>query len=105
MATSGVHAGPPADQLPTRKRGPARPLPDPEFERLLDRLKGARDKAAAELGLDRGFLMPKQQLEDVARSGARTPQELLAVPEMRRWQVEALGSALLEVLATTRARG
>ena len=95
----------PADQLPTRKRGPARPLPDPEFERLLDRLKGARDKAAAELGLDRGFLMPKQQLEDVARSGARTPQELLAVPEMRRWQVEALGAALLEVLAKTRASG
>ncbi|NJD10399.1 MAG: ribonuclease D, partial [Gemmatimonadetes bacterium] len=24
----------PADQLPTRKRGPARPLPDPEFDRL-----------------------------------------------------------------------
>jgi ribonuclease D len=89
----------PAEQLPSRKRGPARQLSDPEFDRLVDRLKGARDKAADELQLERGFLMPRQQLEDVARSGARTPDELLQVPDMRRWQVEAMGSRLLEVLA------
>jgi len=93
----------PADQLPSRKRGPGRPLPDPEFDRLVDRLKGARDKAADELALDRGFLMPRQQLEDVARSGAHGPEELLAVPDMRRWQVEALGSRLLDVLAKATA--
>jgi ribonuclease D len=94
----------PLDQLPSRKRGPARPLADPEFDRLVDRLKGARDKAADELELDRGFLMPRQQLEDVARSGARTPEELLAVPDMRRWQVEAIGARLVEVLARAAAR-
>jgi ribonuclease D len=94
----------PADQLPARKRGPARPLQDPEFERLVERLKGARDTAADELELERGFLMPRQQLEDVARSGARAPEQLLAVPEMRRWQVEALGQSLLAVLASARRR-
>ena len=94
----------PNDQLPTRRRGPARPLPDPEFERLVERLKHARDRTADELALDRGFLMPRQQLEDVARSGARTPEELQAVPDLRKWQVEALGSSLLHVLARATAR-
>ncbi|NJD10456.1 MAG: hypothetical protein FIB01_08500, partial [Gemmatimonadetes bacterium] len=84
--------------------GPARPLPDPEFDRLVERLKGARDRAADELALDRGFLMPRQQLEDLARCGARTFEALLAVPDMRHWQVEALGPRLLEVLAKVKSR-
>ena len=90
----------PEAELPRRQRGGARAAPDPEFEKLVDRLKGARDAAGQELGLERGFLMPRQQLEDVARSGARTTDALLEVPHMRRWQVAALGERLLEVLRT-----
>lgn len=90
----------PEAELPQRKRGGPRPVIDPEFEKLVDRLKGARDAAGEELGLERGFLMPRQQLEDVARSGARTPEQLLEVPHMRRWQVAALGDRLLAVLRT-----
>jgi ribonuclease D len=88
----------PADQLPVRPRPPRRPPPDPEFDKLVDRLKGARDKAADDLGLDRGVLMPRQQLEAVARSGARTLDQLREVPDMKRWQVEALGDRLVAVL-------
>lgn len=91
----------PVDQLPSRKRGPARPPPDPEFDRLVDRLKGTRDRIADEMELDRGFLMPRQQLENVARSGARNAEDLLQVPDMRRWQVTALGAQLLEVLGNS----
>lgn len=86
------------EELPRRKRGGPRPPLDPDFERLVERLKGARDAAAEELALDRGFLMPRQQLEDVARSGARTRDELAQVRDMRRWQVDALGDRLLAVL-------
>ncbi len=85
------------DQLPQRPRTRGRPAPDPELDKLVERLKTARDKAAEELGLDRGFLMPRQQLEDVARSGAKTLEDLAKVPDMRRWQVEAMGALLLAV--------
>jgi ribonuclease D len=84
--------------LPRRKRGGPRPPVDPEFERLVESLKSARDAAADELSLDRGFLMPRLQLEDVARSGARTLEDLARVPDMRRWQVAAMGEKLLAVL-------
>ena len=84
--------------LPQRPRGPGRPAPDPELDKLVERLKTARDAAATELEMDRGFLMPRQQLEDVARSGAKTLEQLAGVPDMRRWQVEAMGPQLLKVL-------
>jgi ribonuclease D len=88
----------PETELPVRPRGQRRPPPDPEFETLVDRLKTVRDKAADELALDRGFLMPRQQLEDIARRKPTTRAALLEVPDMRRWQVEALGDALLEAV-------
>jgi ribonuclease D len=88
----------PAEQLPVRPRAPRRPAPDPEFDKLVDRLKGARDKAADDLGLDRGVLMPRQQLEAVARSDAHNLDQLREVPDMKQWQVEALGERLLTVL-------
>jgi len=88
----------PESALPVRPRGPRRPPPDPTFDDLVDRLKAARDAVADLLGLDRGFLMPRQQLEDIARSRPTTARELLAVRDMRSWQVEALGDRLLGVL-------
>jgi ribonuclease D len=84
--------------LPQRPRSQGRSAPDPELDKLVERLKTARDAAAEELGLDRGFLMPRQQLEDVARSAAKTRDQLAMVPDMRRWQVEAMGDLLLQVL-------
>jgi ribonuclease D len=85
-------------ELPRRERGPRRPPPDPEFEETADRLRRARDAAAKELGLDRGFLMPRHQLEAVARQKPRTLEELQAMPDIRRWQVEALGEPVLAAL-------
>jgi ribonuclease D len=90
----------PESELPRRERGPRRPPPEPEFEEQVERLKRARDEAAAELQLDRGFLMPRQQLEAVARLKPQTPEALLGIADMRRWQVEALGSPLLSALKT-----
>jgi ribonuclease D len=90
----------PESDLPRRTYGPRRPPPDPEFEARTERLKRARDAAADELQLERGFLMPRQQLEGVARLQPSRPEELLQVADMRRWQVEALGERLLRALAT-----
>ncbi|HEY8468454.1 MAG TPA: ribonuclease D [Longimicrobiales bacterium] len=89
----------PEDELPVRPRGPRRPPPDPEFEALVERLRAARDAAADALGLDRGFLMPRSQLEELARRKPRTERALLGIPGVRHWQVEAAGKQLLEALS------
>ncbi len=88
----------PESELPVRPRGPGRPPPDPAFDALMERLKAARDVAADELGLDRGFLMPRAQLEEVARERPHSLEALQQIPGLRRWQVEALGEKLLAVL-------
>jgi ribonuclease D len=88
----------PEGELPVRPRGPGRPPPDPTFDALMERLKVARDIAADELGLDRGFLMPRSQLEEVARARPRAFAAFEDIPGLRRWQVQALGQRLLDVL-------
>lgn len=84
--------------LPRRERGPRRPPPDPDFEERVDRLRRARDEAAQELQLDRGFLMPRQQLETIARLQPDRVEQLLELPDIRRWQVETLGDLLVSAL-------
>lgn len=88
----------PEDELPVRRKGPRRPPPDPEFDAAVERLRAARDAAAEALGLDRGFLMPRAQLEEIARARPHTPEELAALPGIRRWQVEAVGDRILQAL-------
>ena len=96
-AVASAHALGDAD-LPERRRGPGRPPPDPELDALVERLKGVRDAAADRLEMDRGFLMPRQQLEAVARTRPRSADALRAMEGMRAWQVEALGQQLLDTL-------
>jgi len=88
-------------QLPERQMRRRRPPPDPELDRRVERLKAARDVAADRLGLDRGFLMPRQQLEQIARLRPLSIDELRAAPDMRNWQAEAIGAELLSVLAAS----
>ena len=80
---------------PERERGPRR---DPDVDDRVDQLKPVRDRAAKRLDLDKGFLMPRSQLEDIARTRPSTVDELAAVAGVRQWQVEALGQGLIEAL-------
>jgi ribonuclease D len=89
----------PESELPVRERGPRRPPPDPALEERIERLRQARDAAAERLGLDRGFLMPRAQLEQIARSAPSTLTALAAVEDLRHWQVAALGEELLKAVA------
>lgn len=84
--------------LPRFPRG-ARRATDPDFERHVDRLKDVRNAAATRLGLDPGVLCPKGTLEAVARARPGTPTALADVAEIRKWQVEVLGTAFLQALA------
>ncbi|HEX7118989.1 MAG TPA: ribonuclease D [Longimicrobiales bacterium] len=88
----------PEESLPTRPRGRGRPPPDPVFDATLERLRAVRDEAATALGLDRGFLMPRAQLEELARLRPGAIDELAAVPGLRRWQAAALGERILKAM-------
>lgn len=89
----------PAEDLPERPRHPRRPPQDPELEGRVERLKAARDRESERLQLERGFLMPRAQLEELARRVPRSEEELARVPGVRRWQVEAIGAALVRSLS------
>ncbi len=80
---------------PTRE-GPGRPTP--EVEARFERLKTARNAKAVELGLDRGVLISNARLLAVAWESPRTMDDLQAMGELRDWQFETLGDALIQVL-------
>ena len=90
----------PERELPRVERTPRQPR-DPAVEARVERLKAARNRVAAELGLDPGILAARSSLEAVARAQP-LPKDRAGLTrggELRRWQVEALGDALLGALA------
>ncbi|HSL70632.1 MAG TPA: HRDC domain-containing protein [Longimicrobiales bacterium] len=88
----------PEPELPTFPRGPRRPPPDALFEERMERLRAVRDQTADELAVDRGFLMPRTQLEAIARVQPKSLAQLAEVPEMRKWQIDVLGKRLIEAM-------
>jgi ribonuclease D len=84
----------PEAELPKFPRG-QRWSKDRDFDERVARLKSVRDAAATRLELDPGVLCSRERLETVARSEARTVQDLAAVPDLRRWQIEVMGEELI----------
>jgi ribonuclease D len=85
---------------PARRGGPGRP--SPEVEELADKLKDARNRRAEQLGLDRGTLLSNAVVLAVAQAAPSDERGLAAVDGIRRWQVDAVGPHLLEVLGARR---
>lgn len=76
--------------------------PPPEVEELAEKLKTARNRRAEELGLDRGTLLSNAVLGAIAMRSPRDEADLMSVDGFRRWQLDAVGPQLLEVLSTSR---
>jgi len=72
---------------------------DRDFDDKVNRLKAVRDTAATRLELDPGVLCSRERLENIARSGAMTVEDLAAVPDLRRWQIEEMGEGFIKALA------
>ena len=72
---------------------------DREFDARVVRLKGVRDEVARALDLDPGVLCSRERLENIARNGAKSVDELDAVPGLRRWQIEVMGAGFVAALA------
>jgi ribonuclease D len=87
----------PEHELPRVERA-SRPPKDPDFEDRVERLKVVRNRVAATLGIDPGVLCGRPTLEAVARAAPKDRAGLARVSELRRWQTEVLGEALLEAL-------
>src|SRR5207245_2810264 len=86
-------------ELPRVARPPRAPR-DPGLDERVERLKAARNRVAAELGLDPGVLCGRPTLEAVARA-VTSPNDragLAQIGELRRWQIQVLGDALLAAL-------
>lgn len=73
---------------------------DRDFDDKVARLKSVRDSAATRLELDPGVLCSRERLENVARSGAKSIEELSAVPDLRRWQIQEMGAGFIAALGT-----
>jgi ribonuclease D len=71
---------------------------DRDFDEKVNRLKVVRDAAATRLELDPGVLCSRERLENVERSGAKTIEDLAAVPDLRRWQIEEMGEGFVRAL-------
>jgi ribonuclease D len=84
-------------ELPRLERQP-RPHKDPGFDAHLEKVKAVRNKVAAELGLEPGVLCGRTTLEAVVRARPLNREGLEKIGELRRWQIDVLGDALLEVL-------
>jgi len=84
-------------ELPRLERRP-RPQKDPGFDGRMERVKAVRNRIATELGLEAGVLCGRTTLEAVVRARPTNRAALEQVGEVRRWQIEVLGDALLEAL-------
>lgn len=84
----------PEAELPRFPRG-QRWNKDRDFDDKVSRLKSVRDDAAKRLELDPGVLCSRERLESIARSNARSVEELAGVPDLRRWQIEAMGAGII----------
>ena len=83
--------------LPRLERRPRLPK-DPGFDARLERAKAVRNRVASELGLDPGVVSGRTALEAVVRARPANRAALVQVGGMRRWQIDALGDALLEAV-------
>ncbi|MGH7677476.1 MAG: HRDC domain-containing protein, partial [Gemmatimonadaceae bacterium] len=73
---------------------------DPQFDARVAALKTVRDDAANRLDLDPGVLASRERLEAVARSRPTSREDLLLIPELRKWQVEVLGDSFVKALSS-----
>jgi ribonuclease D len=87
----------PEAELPKFPRG-QRWNKDRDFDNRVARLKAVRDSAATRLELDPGVLCSRERLESIARSEAKKVEDLVSVPDLRRWQIREMGEGFIAAL-------
>lgn len=99
LQTAATDETPIAPPTPKEAREPGG-LRARDQERVMTRLKEWRNMVVQRQGLPSVAVVPNGVLTQIARVGPRTMEELAAVPELRRWQLQEFGQQILdEVLA------
>lgn len=88
----------PESELPKFAKAP-RWDRDPQFDVRVGALKAVRDAAAQRLDMDPGVLASRERLEAVARAKPKSVEDLRAIPELRRWQIDVMGEDFVQALA------
>ncbi len=84
--------------FPVSQRG----RPDHRAERVLVKLKGWRDRTAAQLGMDPGVLLPNAALSELSRRRPADEKELADMAILKKWQLNLLGVEVLEIITNVR---
>ena len=71
---------------------------DPDFDARVNALRTVRDDAAKRLDLDPGVLGSRERLEAIARRMPQSIEDLVEIPELRRWQIEEFGEAAVRAV-------
>jgi ribonuclease D len=87
----------PDSELPQFPRAP-RWDKDPDFDARVNALRTVRDEAAKRLDLDPGVLGSRERLESIARRMPQSVEDLLEIPDLRRWQIEEFGEAAVRAV-------
>jgi ribonuclease D len=95
---AGVTRGQNAPHEPLRKATNGRRRMDRRTERRVARLKRWRQVRAKELGLDPGVLCPNSGLEAIAWRDPLKRDDVVELPELKRWFVGAFGQEIVEAL-------
>jgi ribonuclease D len=88
----------PQAELPSYPR-PKKPRMPPAVQRRIDALTRWRTRAAEEVGLDPGLILPRRLIERLSEHVPADRQTLAGTEGLRRWRVETFGREILEVLA------
>ena len=65
----------------------------------IDALKKMREAASRALAMEPGFLINNNMIAAVAADKPSSQEDLLQIPGMRNWQVEALGDRIMDTLS------
>ena len=82
----------PLDRVPPRPSGRV----PPDLEEAASRVKDLRNRRASELGIGRGKVLSNAMIATVIRRAPSTLEELARIEGVKKWQVELLGSDLIE---------
>jgi ribonuclease D len=87
----------PEDRLPSFPK--AKRLPrDPKKEARIKRLKAWRELKARQLEMEPGLMCNNVLLGVLAEANPKAPNDLEAIPKMKKWQRAAFGKELIDVL-------
>lgn len=87
-------------RLPEKTKRERREPYEPELDERVERMRKARDQAAAELEMDRGLLLPRHLMETIARVNPNSVQELRGIGGLRNWQIEVVGERVIDALGS-----